>query len=825
MMKKLSHIISFVSGLSLLFSCSYDDSLLREEIGKVDAELSGYEQTMTDLEDQMSSLTDLINSTFVSYIGTDEEGNQVISYMEDGGEVKTVTLALGSDVVTSPLIGTQTDEDGRLYWCLTSDNGKTWDWILDDAGKKMPVGGTEPEVGIDADGYWTVNGERALGSDGEPVLADDASNRLFTGVEYDEESGMVIFSLAGGSSFSVRMFEALGIEFDAPSIIAVPDPAVQTKIAYTVTGTQAEEAIVDWFTAYNVTVEIDKYARTVNVTLADGAEEGNTVIMVSAGENVVLKPLFFTAGTAEIQKPVWDDEYGTGAEIQLEGELTEFEIEVSHNIDYTMSISEDCSDWLREAPSTKAEMVTTVHSFVADYYESDSGADRVGTIIFRNDLYDVTVEVKVRQSPVVPVGPVVPGISTGADLTAFVQAVNTGSSTTRWQNEAGEVVLLNDIDISALTEWTPIGSGTASGSPAYTLTNPFTGVFNGQGYAITGINWTYDVTKADLFGFFGALQGATVKNLVLGKEGDQITVTGATMNVVSVGALAGYAESSVITGITNNVNVVLADKNAAVPGDCTALMMLGGIAGTVKAPMTVGSKDEPVKNYGSVKTGAITNTENGGRGMQVAGIVGFTLAVNDVELKIDYCDNYGEVSAPTGRGGGIVATIGGGTSEVAVTVVSNCTNYGLIQDDAVGQYGGAKDKANLKRMGGLVGGTVTNQKGIRIEYCTNSGNVFSQLGCRTGGFVGHNQATITGCVNKGIILANTTVNDQGEPQHGPGWACGYNGSKALITSCARGGKVGDWDTYKDDPASAPEATNDNALCYKNADNFDPSLNL
>ena len=344
MMKKLSHIISFVSGLSLLFSCSYDDSLLREEIGKVDAELSGYEQTMTDLEDQMSSLTELINSTFVSYIGTDEEGNQVISYMEDGGEVKTVTLALGSDVVTSPLIGTQTDEDGRLYWCLTSDNGKTWDWILDDAGKKMPVGGTEPEVGIDADGYWTVNGERALGSDGEPVLADDASNRLFTGVEYDEESGMVIFSLAGGSSFSVRMFEALGIEFDAPSIIAVPDPAVQTKIAYTVTGTQADEAIVDWFTAYNVTVEIDKYARTVNVTLADGAEEGNTVIMVSAGENVVLKPLFFTAGTAEIQKPVWDDEYGTGAEIQLEGELTEFEIEVSHNIDSSLSQSEQSSE-------------------------------------------------------------------------------------------------------------------------------------------------------------------------------------------------------------------------------------------------------------------------------------------------------------------------------------------------------------------------------------------------------------------------------------------------------------------------------------------------
>ena len=460
-----------------------------------------------------------------------------------------------------------------------------------------------------------------------------------------------------------------------------------------------------------------------------------------------------------------------------------------------------------------------------DYYESDLGVDRVGTITFRNELYDVTVEVKVRQSPVVPEGPDVPGISTGADLNAFVQAVNTGSSTSRWENEAGEVVLLNDIDISAMTEWTPIGTGTASGNPAYTLTNPFTGVFNGQGFAITGINWTYDVTKSHLFGFFGALQGATVKNLTLGKEGDQITVVGATMDIVSVGALAGYAESSTITGVTNNVSVILADKNAAVPGDCNALMMLGGIAGTVKAPMTMGGRgDDAVKNYGNVKTGTITNTANGGTGMQVAGIVAFTVGVNDVELKIDYCDNYGEISAPAGRGGGLVGTLGGSTSEVAVTVVSNCTNYGLIQDDEVGQFAGDKSQYDRKRMGGLVGGTVTNNKGIRIEYCTNNGNVFSHIGCRTGGFVGHNQATITGCVNKGVILSNITANDKGEPQHGPGWACGFNGNKSLITNCAKGGRVGDWDTYKDNPSAAPEASNDNAVCYMSADRYDPSLN-
>lgn len=79
-----------------------------------------------------------------------------------------------------------------------------------------------------------------------------------------------------------------------------------------------------------------------------------------------------------------------------------------------------------------------------------------------------------------------------------------------------------------------------------------------------------------------------------------------------------------------------------------------------------------------------------------------------------------------------------------------------------------------------------------------------------------------GCVNKGTILANITY-ASGEPQHGPGWACGYSGKK-LVTQCAKGGRVGEWDTYKDNPGSAPEATNDNALCYKNGDYFDPSQN-
>ena len=46
-------------------------------------------------------------------------------------------------------------------------------------------------------------------------------------------------------------------------------------------------------------------------------------------------------------------------------------------------------------------------------------------------------------------------------------------------------------------------------------------------------------------------------------------------------------------------------------------------------------------------------------------------------------------------------------------------------------------------MGGLVGGSTSAE--CIIENCTNSGNVISHLGCRTGGFAGHNAGTIRTC--------------------------------------------------------------------------------
>ncbi len=169
----------------------------------------------SELNEEMNSLSALINSSFISYLKQDDEGNYVISYRDHGGETKTVTLATQDDVVTAPIVGAGEFTDGKLYWRTTADNGKTYQWLLDKEGKMMPVGGVPPAMDIDAEGFWIVDGQRLTDKEGNPILANDVSNTLFQKVETDEESGMVRFTLADGSTFEIPVFEALSIRFDA----------------------------------------------------------------------------------------------------------------------------------------------------------------------------------------------------------------------------------------------------------------------------------------------------------------------------------------------------------------------------------------------------------------------------------------------------------------------------------------------------------------------------------------------------------------------------------------------------------------------------------
>ena len=798
-----------------IVSCGYDSSEIEGSITDLEQRIAELEQKADNLESQLKAVSDFTSGNFISRVGTDEKGNYVITYQDKNGEKKTVTLVKASDLSKAPMIGVAED-GGTLYWRQTKDNGATWEWILDKDGNKMPVETATPEIGIDKDGFWTVNGKST------GVLAEDTSNSLFQSVTADTKSGLVTFTLTDGSTFSVTYREALGITFSTPPFIAVEDYATPVTVTYTLSGTMAKDATVDYLTAYNVKVNVNEGLKSISVAMESGAEEGNTVIMVSSGDEVIYKPLFFSYGKTviEFENYIKDNELITPMGepvINLGGEMTPFTIRVSHNIDVEASVAAECSSWLKTVDS-KA-LTISEFNLVAEYFESKTNTPREGRIILKNSLYDVSTSILVKQSPVVKGGggdepSDEKGISDAGAFMEFVRSVNAGASTSRWENADGEVCLLADIDLTGI-EWTPIGgaAGEGSGAPTYSFSNPFKGKLNGKGHSITGINWSCDMGKASVYGLFGAAEDAVIKNLTVGAAGDAITLTGTPDVTPSVAGIVGYAENVIITGVTNNVSIIL-------DGECPQAMptCLAGIVGS-GANVTVGgkAKDDAVVNNGDilVKT-KVANAQAGGTGLQVAGIMGYVKQGKGSSFIS--CTNNGHLTGPNGRSGGILATIYGSEKAGNKVTVSKCVNAGLIEDNYLDYEG----YTNAKRIGGIIGGSEAAE--VTVESCTNSGNIFSHTGCRAGGFVGHFKGgIITGCENTGIILSHITPQAEDHSGgDGPGWAAGYCNIK--ISGCTRGGKVGEWADHKNNPEGAPDATIYNAYGYQNSKYFDASDN-
>ncbi|MFI3280371.1 MAG: PL29 family lyase N-terminal domain-containing protein [Rikenellaceae bacterium] len=793
---------------------TYDDTRIKEDLEEIKNRVESAEALVSQLESDMDALTNIINSEFITLVSTNADGDYVITYNDSNGDTHTVVIATTDDVVSQPIISIAQDTDGEWYWQQTTDNGESYEWILVD-GEQLLVGGEMPEVTIDSEGYWCVNSEQLLDSNGDPILANDVTNTLFSSIDVDEESGEAVFILADGTEVRLRLYAALAISFDSSIYTAISDYSTEKVISYEVSGTLSSEAFVDIFTSYNLEVEIDKTTSKLIVKLVEGALEGNLLLMAYADSKTILKPLFFTYGTADIEDPTYN---GSSNTIELEGDLTSFTVDVSANIDYSISLDESSTEWL--IYNGTRSMTTTSHQFTADYFEDASGLKRTGVITFANTLYDVSATITVNQTPNIPEQSE-SGIGSATELVAFAAAVNAGASTERWENEEGEVILLNDIDMSDVESWTPIGSldpSAYSTTTPYALINPFEGTFNGQGYAIK--NFTYNATMSIStygYGLFGAIDGATIKNLQLGDAETDITwiFDGTAPKNGACGTLVAYAEGSYIEACTNYYNIDFVGANSS--GE---LFMFGGIVGAMNNSVLGGAaKSLGCTNYGFVRTGIIDNKENGGYAMHTAGICAMMFKGDD--NTVQYVTNYGAVSCPSGRTGGLVGTIFMGS-------VKNSTNNGLIEDDNVGMFQGtaATNAYNYKRMGGLVGGTDSLFGTLcTIESCINNGDVYTHIGCRTGGFAGHSNIQIIGCTNKGAILGDVYADG-----HGPAWACGYAGASASdgsyynVVSCTMGGYVGSYTEYKDNPTSAPAASASNAFAYLNDDRYNAEIN-
>ena len=231
-------------------------------------------------------------------------------------------------------------------------------------------------------------------------------------------------------------------------------------------------------------------------------------------------------------------------------------------------------DWLMRSDVKWVKVVTSSGKASSDpvkasitFEANTESAARQGTITVKT-LKGKTAEVKVSQEKFT--GQLAArGIATAEDLLAFAQAVNEGTSLTPFLVD-GTVTLLNDIDASSISEWTPAG----------TQANPFSGSFNGKGYTIKNIKWSVDLSKYPDAGIIGYAKNANITGLKVGEEGDVCTLTGSA-TAVNAGAVVGRLDGGSVTSCTNNMHLVY--EGTAAGGD----VCVAGICGRSTSEVSV----------------------------------------------------------------------------------------------------------------------------------------------------------------------------------------------------------------------------------------------
>ena len=225
----------------------------------------------------------------------------------------------------------------------------------------------------------------------------------------------------------------------------------------------------------------------------------------------------------------------------------------------------------------------------------------------------------------------------------------------------GYYKLINDIDLSSIENFEPIGS----------MGDPFKGTFDGNGYEISGLNINAKIEDWDGIGLFSATQNAEIKNLgIVKSQINAENITGEDMIGGTVGTIVGRAESTVITNVYSDVDI------------CGSIMSaIGGIVGNAYNTQITNSF-----NAGNILLkGNIPNFQ------VVGGIAG---AVGGTETVIKECYNIGNLNSN-------INTVGGIVGEISDGLVQDVYNIGNI--DAVCEAGGIIGKSywgdiNVKRV-------------------------------------------------------------------------------------------------------------------------------
>ena len=277
----------------LAAACTYDESELSGQLDDINDRIEKLKGDVEVLNTQLGSLNEIAKGNPITKVTKDSDGKYVITYLNDQNEEKTIVLATMDQMVKVPMLGVKQDsKTSPFYWTIDDE------WLYKD-GERVPVSGFAPDVTVDAEGYWTIDGERIKDFNGNDLYAHDGESCLFKSIDTDEDGDLVI-TQGNGNVITIPVQGAVNLTLSVGINTPVLSTANPVSITYDVTGVNSKDAMVAIADAQGLGATIDRETKTITVTFASSFTSGYLVVIASDLEDhMVIRPVFFSTGSGE----------------------------------------------------------------------------------------------------------------------------------------------------------------------------------------------------------------------------------------------------------------------------------------------------------------------------------------------------------------------------------------------------------------------------------------------------------------------------------------------------------------------------------------------
>ena len=535
---------------------------------------------------------------------------------------------------------------------------------------------------VTSDSDWCQVKEGTQRGDGKISLVISA-NESFD----DREPATLTFTAGEYTGPSVRVDQSGNVFLMSRNYAMCGAAASEVTDTVTVPeGTAWDFAPSDWIQAVRGTSTTTSGMTSTLVTFQVAANAGEarygSIGLVRAGQD-----------EAEAAYNVWQSDasasYTGDGRLLLDAEgVTDYEFRAPSQMISSLVCPEYVSWTMREnADGTDSFLLSVMPN------PSDAGLSREIDIVARTRTAAGSMDIKLFSQDFYWVD----GVISAAGLQCLARAFNAGEDISHWQKD-GEVVLLNNIDMSAVTDWEPIG----------TQTRPFDGKFNGAYRKISGWNTGKP--------FFGVCEGASLRNVVI-DDLSSLTISDMYASPLCVALLCGEARSTEFTECTNSAPLTISGSAAA----SGALSYVGGLVGKADADCSFSS---------CLNSGAITLTSDisnpSSALLYAGGIVGYC------EGSVASCSNEGTIRDDSNQYRHDL----GGIAGYASGALSGCSNTGAISASGERVVSGVSDYNRWILIGGIVGAGA----GESVTGCRNDAPLSTSSTAKSnylGGIIGN----------------------------------------------------------------------------------------